>query len=130
VGAGFLKLLNASENAFKKLRAPIYVRLGLGGLIVGIIALQFPGVWGNGYVVTNRILHGEYGSPLLSAEDIVWPESLALKLKQPPESDLLSRHIAAQLSPATESISGRFEPHSGKRSHVPDAAFCRCNALG
>ena len=102
-GAAFLKLLNASETSFKKLGAPIYVRLGLGGLIVGIIALQFPGVWGNGYVVTNRILHGEYGSPLLTPNDIVGPDSLALKLQQP-DSDKLSRHIAAQLSPATRNI--------------------------
>lgn len=60
VGAAFLKLLNYSEEAFKKLRVPIYIRLALGGLIVGIVALQFPQVWGNGYVVTNRILLGLY----------------------------------------------------------------------
>ena len=60
VGALVLKLLNYAEELFKKLRAPIYVRLALGGLMVGIIALQFPGVWGNGYVVTNRILLGLY----------------------------------------------------------------------
>ena len=64
VGAVFLKLLNYSEEAFKKLRVPIYVRLGLGGLIVGIVALQFPGVWGNGYVITNRILLGLYPQQL------------------------------------------------------------------
>jgi H+/Cl- antiporter ClcA len=108
-GAAFLKLLNASENAFKKLRAPIYARLGLGGLIVGIIALQFPGVWGNGYVVTNRILHGDYGSPLLSENDIVAPDSLALKLKEPADSDLLSRHIAGQLSTTTKSILSNYD---------------------
>src|SRR5207253_5642094 len=45
---------------FKKLRAPIYLRLALGGCIVGIVALQFPGVWGNGYAITNRILDGDY----------------------------------------------------------------------
>jgi chloride channel protein, CIC family len=60
VGAAFLKLMNYSEEAFKKLQIPIYLRLALGGLIVGIIALQFPQVWGNGYVVTNRILLGWY----------------------------------------------------------------------
>jgi CIC family chloride channel protein len=60
VGAAFLKLMNYSEEAFKKLQVPIYLRLALGGLIVGIIALQFPQVWGNGYVVTNRILLGWY----------------------------------------------------------------------
>jgi H+/Cl- antiporter ClcA/predicted transcriptional regulator len=108
VGAAFLKSLNGSEILFKKLRGPIYVRLGLGGLIVGIIALQFPGVWGNGYVVTNRILHGEYGSPLLSSNDIVSPDSLAVKLQQPSGSDPLSRHIAAQLSFGTKSILSNY----------------------
>jgi len=59
-GAVFLKMLNRSEEFFKKLQLPIYARLALGGLIVGVIALRFPGVWGNGYVVTNRILLGLY----------------------------------------------------------------------
>jgi CIC family chloride channel protein len=63
-GAIFLKLLNYSEEAFKKLQVPIYVRLALGGLLVGMVALQFPGVWGNGYVVTNRILLGMYPQQL------------------------------------------------------------------
>lgn len=60
VGAAFLKLLNYSEELFKKLRVPIYVRVALGGLVVGIIALRYPGVWGNGYIITNRILLGLY----------------------------------------------------------------------
>jgi len=60
VGAVILKLLNRSEELFKKLEVPIYIRLAIGGLVVGIIALRFPGVWGNGYVVTNRILVGQY----------------------------------------------------------------------
>lgn len=108
VGAAFLKLLNASENAFKKLRAPIYARLCLGGLIVGIIAIPFPGVWGNGYVVTNRILHGEFGPPSLSTNDIIWPQSLAMKFSQPAETDKLSRYIASQLPPATRSFLSNY----------------------
>jgi len=60
MGAAFLKLLNLTEGAFNKLQAPIYIRLAMGGLIVGIIALKFPGVWGNGYVITNGILHGDF----------------------------------------------------------------------
>ena len=48
MGAAFMKLLNLSEAAFKRVRAPIYLRLALGGLVVGVIALWFPGVWGNG----------------------------------------------------------------------------------
>ena len=60
MGAAFLKLLNLTEGAFNKLQAPIYIRLAIGGLIVGGIALKFPGVWGNGYVITNGILHGDF----------------------------------------------------------------------
>jgi CIC family chloride channel protein len=60
VGALFLTGLTYSEALFKRLKAPVYVRLGLGGLVVGIIALKYPGVWGNGYVITNRILHDDY----------------------------------------------------------------------
>ena len=56
MGAAFLKMLQRSEEGFKQLKMPIYVRLALGGLLVGIIAVQFPGVWGNGYSVTNQIL--------------------------------------------------------------------------
>jgi CIC family chloride channel protein len=57
VGAGFLKLLGFTENLFKRLEVPVYVRLTIGGVIVGIIATQFPGVWGNGYGTTNATLH-------------------------------------------------------------------------
>jgi chloride channel protein, CIC family len=60
VAAGFLKLLSRSEEMFKKLTVPIYVRLAIGGLIVGVIALRFPEVWGNGYAITNQILQGNY----------------------------------------------------------------------
>jgi len=60
MGAAFLKLLNRAEEAFKRFTVPIYIRLAIGGLVVGIVALQFPYVWGNGYFITNRILLGEY----------------------------------------------------------------------
>jgi CIC family chloride channel protein len=66
LGAAFLRMLQYSEEAFARLKVPIYVRLSLGGLIVGLIALQFPGVWGNGYVVTNRVLHEQFGSMPIS----------------------------------------------------------------
>jgi len=57
MGAAFLKMLRAGEEAFQRIQAPIFVRMTLGGLIVGIIATQFPEVWGNGYSVTDRLLH-------------------------------------------------------------------------
>jgi CIC family chloride channel protein len=70
-GAGFLKLLDQTEELFKRVRAPIYARLALGGLAVGIIALGFPGVCGNGYVITNRVLHGQYTASAFPAGEIV-----------------------------------------------------------
>jgi len=60
LGAVFLKMLRRSEERFQQLHWPIYAKLALGGLMVGLIAIEFPGVWGNGYIVTNRILHEEF----------------------------------------------------------------------
>lgn len=59
LGAAFMKGLHVSERAFSRLRAPVYFRMMLGGLVVGAIAYRFPEVWGNGYVAANRILAGE-----------------------------------------------------------------------
>ena len=56
LGAWFLSLLRWSENAFGNSRLPIYLRLSLAGLVVGLIAVPFPQVWGNGYGATNEIL--------------------------------------------------------------------------
>lgn len=55
----FLRLLQSSEKAFSKIPAPIYVRLALGGLCVGILAIFAPEVCGNGYSVINTVLHGQ-----------------------------------------------------------------------
>ena len=63
VGAVFLKMIRQVKGHFEGLRQPIYLKMALSGLVVGLIALEFPGVCGNGYVVTNRILHDEL--PLL-----------------------------------------------------------------
>ena len=56
VGAGFLKALRWSEGIFNKLPLPLYARLAVAGLILGLIALVYPEVWGNGYTATNRVL--------------------------------------------------------------------------
>ena len=55
-GAVLLKLLQRSEAFFDSLRQPIYVRLLIAGLITGVLAMEVPGVWGNGYAVTSRLL--------------------------------------------------------------------------
>ncbi len=67
MGAAFLKLLRRSEEEFSKLPLPLYARLALGGLIVGIIAVAYPQVWGNGYSVINRILDERFTLEILFA---------------------------------------------------------------
>ncbi|MCS7089525.1 MAG: ClcB-like voltage-gated chloride channel protein [Verrucomicrobiota bacterium] len=66
-GALFLKLLRHMEEQFRRLPWPAHGRMALGGALVGVIALGYPGVWGNGYLVTNRILHGEFDRLTVSA---------------------------------------------------------------
>jgi chloride channel protein, CIC family len=55
----FLALLDFARTQFARLRWPLYWQLGLGGLIVGVISILVPQVWGNGYSVVGNILHGE-----------------------------------------------------------------------
>ena len=57
VASLFLVLLQHSEEFFARLKTPIYVRMALGGLIVGLLALNYPQVWGNGYGAIDQILH-------------------------------------------------------------------------
>ena len=60
--AVFQKSLRWSEAFFGKLRLPIYGRLALGGLIVGLLAVPFPGVTGNGYQAASEALQGSTDS--------------------------------------------------------------------
>jgi H+/Cl- antiporter ClcA/CBS domain-containing protein len=104
MGAAFMKLLNRAEAGFKKMAAPIYVRLALGGLVVGVIAVWYPGVWGNGYAATNRILHGDYSAPAFSPGDIADLRTFADKLKQPDQADAVSQYLATQLAQGTRNL--------------------------
>jgi len=52
-----LRGLAASRNAFSRLPVALPWRLALGGLIVGLISIWYPEVWGNGYSVVNMVLH-------------------------------------------------------------------------
>ncbi|MBI1840648.1 MAG: chloride channel protein [Verrucomicrobia bacterium] len=56
LGAAFLGSLRWSETLFGRMPLPIYARLGLGGAIVGLLAIAWPEVLGNGYAATNEIL--------------------------------------------------------------------------
>ncbi len=63
LAAVFLRLLQRSEAFFDSLHQPIYLRLLIAGLVTGALAMEVPGIWGNGYAVTSRLLaaHPYYG---------------------------------------------------------------------
>ena len=54
----FLRSLRQAEVFFLSLKLPIVVRLALGGLLVGVLAINVPEVAGNGYPVVVQILNG------------------------------------------------------------------------
>jgi len=61
VGAVFLKFLRTAREYFNGKTWPIYMKLMVAGLAVGLVAAAgFPGICGNGYFVTNSILHGQF----------------------------------------------------------------------
>ncbi len=96
VGALFLKLLRVSEARFRSLNWPIYLRLTCAGLVVGVIAIAFPGVCGNGYSVTNSILHEEF---LSYAQPLLWLGGL-----------LVAKWVATSVTVGAGTVGGVFTP--------------------
>ncbi len=56
----FLLLLRGGEALFKRGHLPVFLKLGLGGLVVGVISIWKPEVWGNGYGVVESVLNGDW----------------------------------------------------------------------
>jgi chloride channel protein, CIC family len=95
-GALFLKSLRLSEEQFRKLNWPVHLRLATAGLIVGAIAIAYPGVCGNGYSVTNRLLHGEF---LDQAQPLLWLAGL-----------LAAKLVATAITVGAGTVGGVFTP--------------------
>jgi chloride channel protein, CIC family len=55
----YLALLERARMAFRRLRWAPPFSLALGGVIVGIISVRVPSVWGNGYSVVNDMLNDQ-----------------------------------------------------------------------
>jgi chloride channel protein, CIC family len=65
LGAGFLRLLREASGWFSNRFPFLPLRLTVGGLVVGLIAVSRPEVWGNGFETTNAIVFDGYGLRLL-----------------------------------------------------------------
>ena len=55
----FLASLDFAKSRFVALKLSLPLQLGLGGLIVGVISVAFPEVWGNGFGAVGSILNAQ-----------------------------------------------------------------------
>jgi CIC family chloride channel protein len=83
--------LDLGHAAFARLQLPLWAALGLGGLVVGVLSVWRPEVWGNGYSVVNAILHGAW----------LWPALLAV---------LLPKVVAVASTTGSGAVGGVFTP--------------------
>ena len=56
----FIRLLRATEQFVGRIKAPVYLKMCAGGLIVGAFAVWHPEVCGNGYSTVSGILQGQW----------------------------------------------------------------------
>jgi len=56
----FIRLLRATEALATRIAVPVYVKMFVGGLIVGALAILRPEVCGNGYSAVNATLRGDW----------------------------------------------------------------------
>jgi chloride channel protein, CIC family len=98
LGALFLAALRKSAQWFNRLPQPLYIRMAVGGLAVGAIAIFIPEVWGNGYSATNRVLDDEYRI-VLGDQGLRW---VALML--------VAKLLATALTVGSGAVGGVFTP--------------------
>lgn len=87
----FLRGLSASRAVFGKLPIALPWRLALGGLVVGIVSVPMPEVWGNGYSVVNSVLH------------VAWPWKLMVAV-------LAAKALATLATAGSGAVGGVFTP--------------------
>jgi CIC family chloride channel protein len=91
VAPWYLEMLNGSKRLFSHWIGPLWLRLAAGGLVVGIISVGWPQVWGNGYSVVNSLLH----------EPWAW---------QTVASVLVMKLLATSASSGSGAVGGTFTP--------------------
>jgi CIC family chloride channel protein len=61
IAIGFVRLIYAADGLFGRLHIAEWVKPGIGGLLLGLIALRLPYVMGVGYETVNLALAGSLG---------------------------------------------------------------------
>lgn len=91
MGALFLGGLRHAGRLFGRIHGPSFLRMSVGGSIVGLLAIEFPQVWGNGYGPANDILHGQYVAGFLAGM-------------------LLAKFLATLMTVGSGAVGGVFTP--------------------
>lgn len=74
----FIRSLHLGYSVGHRMPVPVWLKPGIGGLLVGLVALQFPEVLGVGYGPTDAALKGSYGLGFLAA--LIVAKTLATSL--------------------------------------------------
>jgi len=59
VGVGYTRILYWFEDRFEKWHFPPYLKPAVGGLLIGVMGLRFPELFGVGYEAIEAVLHNQ-----------------------------------------------------------------------
>ncbi len=94
----FLALLDQFKKWFQRIPGPLALKMGLGGAVVGGIALLHPEVTGNGYDALKSLLNGRLA---LDPGQLLWEAVLVV---------LLARMVATASAFGSGAVGGVFTP--------------------
>ena len=92
----FLKMLQRAEDEMGRLKLPLWGRMAAGGTAIGLLTLGWPQIWGNGYEVTTRVLHGQFSD---DTAPVLWLVGL-----------LLAKLLGTVLAVGSGMVGGVFTP--------------------
>ncbi len=90
LGWAFLEMLERTRKSFGRIDS-LPLRLGLGGVVAGLISAVAPDVWGNGYSVVSDVLQG----------NVVWHWVAVI---------MVAKVLATVISSGSGAIGGVFTP--------------------
>jgi CIC family chloride channel protein len=125
----YLGLLERARGLFRALRWPPPATLALGGLVVGVISVAVPEVWGNGYSVVNTMLNTPLTIQLLALMLVAKLASTAASVGSGAVGGILTPTLfmGAALGAVFGMLLHRVDPHS--LSQIPAYAVVGMGAL-
>ncbi|MEX2502572.1 MAG: chloride channel protein, partial [Trueperaceae bacterium] len=71
LAVAFIRVMVGSEDVLNRFHVRPMLRPAVGGLVVGLLAVVLPQVWGRGYGTTGAILNEDLAAPLLLAAILI-----------------------------------------------------------